>query len=81
MYMGVTTVGQGGYFQKHGGYHAIDCLLRNYRVVCEAVEEVRNSSSGQSANDADTFLSRLHSFEFFVSAVMCRDSTLLCLLF
>ena len=36
----------------------IDCLLKNYRAVCEAVEAFRNSSSGQSANDAD-FLSQV----------------------
>ena len=51
---------------------SIDCLLRNYKAVCEAVEAVRNSSSGQSANDADSFLNRLLSFEFFVCAVICR---------
>ena len=26
---------------------SIHCLLRNYRAVCEAIEEVRDSSSGQ----------------------------------
>ena len=51
---------------------SIDCLLRNYRAVCEAVEAVRDSSSGQSAHDADSYLNRLLSFEFFVSAVICR---------
>ena len=35
---------------------SIDCLLRHYRAVCEAVEAVRDSSSGQSASDADSFL-------------------------
>ena len=41
----------------------IDCLLKNYRAVCEAVEAVWNSSSGQSANDVDSYLKRLLSFE------------------
>ena len=40
--------------------------------MCEAVEAVQNSSSGQGANDAESFLSRLLSFEFFVSAAICR---------
>ena len=30
--------------------NSIDCLLQNYRSVCEAVEEVRDSSTGQSAD-------------------------------
>ncbi len=51
---------------------SIDCLLKNYRAVCEAVEAVRNSSAGQSASDADSFLKQLLSFEFFVAAVICR---------
>lgn len=38
---------------------SIDCLLKNYRAVCEAVEGVRNTSSGQSASDAASFLKRL----------------------
>ena len=50
----------------------IDCLLKNYRAVCEAVEAVQNSSSGRSASDADSYLKRLLSFEFFVAAVICR---------
>ena len=50
---------------------SIDCLLRNYRAVCEAVEAMRDSSSSQSAYDADSYLNHL-SFEFFVSAVICR---------
>ena len=51
---------------------SIDCLLQNYRSVCEAVEEVRDSSTGQSASDADSYLKRLLSFEFLVSAIICR---------
>ena len=51
---------------------SIDCLLKNYRVVCEAVEAVRDCSTGHSANDADSFLKRLLSFEFVVSAIICR---------
>jgi hypothetical protein len=38
---------------------SIDCLLQNYTSVCEAVEEVRDSSTGQSASDADSYLKRL----------------------
>ena len=49
---------------------SIDCLLKHFKAVCEAVEEVRNSSTGKSANDADSFLKRLLSFEFIVSAVI-----------
>jgi len=44
--------------------------LKNFKEVCEAVEEVRNSSSGKSGADADSFLKRLLSFEFIVSAVI-----------
>ena len=51
---------------------SIDCLLQNYRLVCEAVEEVRDNSSGQSARDADAYLRQLLSFEFLVSAIICR---------
>lgn len=51
---------------------SIDCLLSNYRAVCEAVEAVRNSSSGKSASDADSFLKRLLSFELLVSTVLCH---------
>ena len=40
--------------------------------MCEAVESVRDSSSGQSASDADAFLKRLLSFEFVASAVICH---------
>lgn len=50
---------------------SIDCLLGNYRSVCEAVEEVRDSSTGQSTSDADSYLKRLLSFEFLVSAIIC----------
>ena len=39
--------------------------------MCEGVEAVRDSS-GQSANDANSFLNRLLSSELFVSAVICR---------
>ena len=35
---------------------SIDCLLKNYRAVCEAVEAVQNSLSDESASDADSFL-------------------------
>lgn len=51
---------------------SIDCLLKNYIAVCEALEEVRDSSSGQSACDADVFHKCLLSFEFSASAVICR---------
>ena len=40
--------------------------------MCEGVEAVQDSSSGQSANDVNSFLNRLLSFEFFVFAVICR---------
>ena len=52
--------------------NSIDCLLKHYRAVCEAVESVRDSSTGQSASDADSFLKRQLSFEFLASAVICR---------
>lgn len=51
---------------------SIDRLLKNYRAVCEAVEAARSRSSGQSASDADSFLKKLLSFEFLVSAFSCR---------
>lgn len=50
---------------------SIDCLLKNFKSVCKAVEEVRNLSTGQSANDAESFLKRLLSFEFITAAVIC----------
>ena len=40
--------------------------------MCEAVEEIRECSSGQSAYDADSYLKRLMTFEFLASAVMCH---------
>ena len=51
---------------------SINCLLQNYRSVCEAVEKVRDSSTGQSASDAESFLKRLLSFEFLMSAIICH---------
>ena len=51
---------------------SIDCLLQNYRAVCESVEAVGDVSYGQSASDSDSFLKRLLSFEFLVSAIICR---------
>ena len=51
---------------------SIDCLLKHYRAVGEALEAVRNSSSSQSATDADSFLRRPLSLEFLVSAVICH---------
>lgn len=38
--------------------------------MCEALEEVRDRSSGQSAGDADSYLKRLLSFEFLVAAII-----------
>lgn len=51
---------------------SIDCLLKNYLSVCEAVEEIKDCSSGQSSYDADSYLKRLTSFEFLASAVICH---------
>ena len=51
---------------------SIQCLLQNYRGVCEAIEEVRNCSSGRSASDADSYLKRLMSFEFLASGIICH---------
>ena len=51
---------------------SIHCLLQNYRSVCEAVEAVRDRSTGQSASDADSYLKRLLSFEVLVSAIICQ---------
>lgn len=51
---------------------SIDCLLQNYILVCGAVEEVRDKSSGQSARDADAYLRQLLSFEPLVSAIICH---------
>ena len=44
--------------------------LQHYQHVCEAIEAVRDASTGQSASDADAYLKRLLSFEFLVSAVV-----------
>ena len=49
---------------------SIDCLLKNFKSICTAVEEVRDLSTGQSANDAESFLKRLLSFEFITAAVI-----------
>lgn len=51
---------------------SIHCLLQNYRAACEAVEAIRDSLTGQSASDADSYLKRLLSFEFLVCAVICQ---------
>ena len=51
---------------------SIYCLLQNYRAVCEAVVTIRDSSTGKSASDADSYLKRLLSFEFLVSAIICQ---------
>ena len=51
---------------------SIHCLLQNYRAVCEAVEAITDSSTGKSASDADSYLKWLLSFEFLVSAIICR---------
>ena len=51
---------------------SIQCLLKKYRAICEAVEEVKDTSSGQSANDAESYLKRLMTFEFLMSAVICQ---------
>ena len=51
---------------------SIHCLLQNYRAVCEAVEAIRDSSTGKNASDADSLLKWLLSFEFLVSAIICR---------
>lgn len=51
---------------------SIDCMLQNYLPVCKAVEEIKQSSSGQSESDADSFLCRLMTFEFVASGVICH---------
>ena len=51
---------------------SIDCLLKDFKAVCEATEEIRNVSTGKSASDADSFLKRMLSFEFLVSAIISR---------
>ena len=51
---------------------SIDCLLKNYLPICEAIEEIRDCSSGQSAHDADSYLNRMMTFEFIASAVICH---------
>ena len=50
---------------------SICCLLQNYRAVCEAVEAIRDRSTGKSASDADSHLKRILPFEFLVSAIIC----------
>ena len=49
---------------------SIDCLLKHFTQVCHTIEEVRDSSTGQSASDADAFLRRMLCFEFVASAVI-----------
>ena len=41
-------------------------------TLCEAVEAVRDCLTGHSANVVDSFFERLLSFEFMVSANICR---------
>ena len=53
-------------------FDSIHCLLLNYRAVCEAVEALRDSSTGKSASDDDSYLKRLLSFEFLVSVIIGR---------
>ena len=43
-----------------------------YGAVCEAVEEVWDTSSGQSANDTESYPKRQMAFKFLVSAVNCQ---------
>ena len=45
---------------------SIQCLVEEYRAVCEVVEEVRDTSSGQSANDAESYMKCLMGFEFLM---------------
>ena len=52
---------------------SINCLLKNYLPICEAIEEIRDCSSGQSAHDADSYLNRMMTFEFIASAVICHQ--------
>ena len=55
---------------------SIDCLVKHFvkhfKAICEAVEEIRDASTGQSASDADSYLKRLLSFEFIASAIISR---------
>ena len=51
---------------------SIDSHLKHFRPICEAVEEVRDVSTGLSASDADSYLKCLLSFEFLASAVVSR---------
>ena len=51
---------------------SIQCLLRKYRAMCKAVQEVRDKSSGQNASDADSYIKRLMAFKFLISAVICQ---------
>ncbi len=51
---------------------SIDCLLKNFLSICKAIEEIRECSSGQSSSDADSFLTRLMTFEFVASGVICH---------
>ncbi|SMN01044.1 hypothetical protein SPONL_1737 [uncultured Candidatus Thioglobus sp.] len=51
---------------------SIACLLKHFKGICEAVEEIRASSTGQSSSDADSYLNRLMKFEFLASAAISR---------
>ena len=51
---------------------SIDCLIKHFEAICEAVEEIRDSSKGQSASDAESYLKRILTFEFLASAVVSR---------
>ena len=41
-------------------------------MVCEAVEAIKDSSTGKSASDANSYLKGVLSFEFLVFAIICR---------
>lgn len=51
---------------------SIHCLYNHYGALCDALEAVRNCSTGSSASDAEAFLKQLQSSEFLASAIICR---------
>ncbi len=48
-YQGLPTLSDTRWLSR---VDSIDCLLKNYPSVCEALEAVRDASTGQSASDA-----------------------------
>ena len=51
---------------------SISALIANFEQVLEALEEIMNSSGGQSSSDADSHILAIRQFKFIYSAVISQ---------